>query len=275
MFSLGFGDADARRAAAERADRAARTRPPSATLSIRRTSRRRPPLSASRRLHARRRHRRPPDTDARTHRRRRARRSRPSRAHSRGTTRCTGIAWPGDATVRIGRPGAAGDGRVSPTTDRLRKQHQRGRPDPTRRTPPLPVGGGKLARRRPGLSDALRQAATAPSDAAWNAAMSKVNAQLELISRRAAGRSASWSSLDRSWPSSGTQLAPHPRRPPRTRRGRPPPRCRDVACERATTRARPHRRARAGRRASRDQEPARRTSTRSATSPRSWTTRRA
>ena len=56
------------------------------------------------------------------------------------------------------------------------------------------------------ISEGLRQAVSAPSDTAWNAAMSKVNAQLELISQEPGETRRLLVALDRSWPSSGTQL---------------------------------------------------------------------
>lgn len=56
------------------------------------------------------------------------------------------------------------------------------------------------------LSDALRQAVTAPSDLAWNTAMSQVNAQLQLLSVEGTTARNILVALDRSWPSSGTQL---------------------------------------------------------------------
>ena len=117
----------------------------------------------------------------------------------------TGIAWPGDASVRsadlaplvkAGLPTAI----VSGSNTNAKSLTQ---------TPnaALPVGAAKVLVTDQGLSDAVRQAASAPSDAAWNAAMSSVNAQLLLTSTQTGGPKRILVALDRSWPSSGTQLA--------------------------------------------------------------------
>lgn len=70
----------------------------------------------------------------------------------------------------------------------------------------IPVSGGKVAASDAGISDALRDAATATSDTEWNQAMSRVNAQLGLVSEESAGTRNLVVTLGRSWPSSGTQL---------------------------------------------------------------------
>jgi hypothetical protein len=115
-----------------------------------------------------------------------------------------GIAWPGDGTVRSAdlAPLVASGFRttiVSGGNSNAKNLTQ---------TPnaALPFNGGKLAIADAGLSDAIRLAASAPSDVAWNAAMAKVNAQLELTSKEDGGGKHLLVSFDRSWPSSGTQL---------------------------------------------------------------------
>ena len=115
-----------------------------------------------------------------------------------------GIAWPGDDTLRaadLPPLATAGLGTVivagsNTNADKL---------DSTPNTP-AHNGTSTLAVSDQRLSDALRQAISAPSDLAWNSAMSKLNAQLQLISAEGATPRHLLIGLDRSWPSSGTQL---------------------------------------------------------------------
>lgn len=70
----------------------------------------------------------------------------------------------------------------------------------------LPIAGGKALASDAGISSALRDAATATDDTTWNAAMSKVNAQLGLVSEEGGTQHNLVVTLGRAWPSSGTQL---------------------------------------------------------------------
>jgi hypothetical protein len=115
-----------------------------------------------------------------------------------------GVAWPGDGTVRAADLGplvAAGY-----TTTLVSGANTNAKTLGGTTSAVLPFDGGKLGVADAGLSDAIRQAASAPSDTAWNAAMAKVNAQLELTSKEGGRAKNLLLSFDRSWPSSGTQL---------------------------------------------------------------------
>jgi hypothetical protein len=115
-----------------------------------------------------------------------------------------GVAWPGDGTVRAADLGplvAAGY-----TTTLVSGANTNAKTLGGTTSAVLPFDGGKLGVADAGLSDAIRQAASAPSDTAWNAAMAKVNAQLELTSKEGGRAKNLLISFDRSWPSSGTQL---------------------------------------------------------------------
>jgi hypothetical protein len=116
----------------------------------------------------------------------------------------TGISWPGDKTVR--KADLAPLAAAGLTTTLVSGDNTNAGELAT--TPSAPVSGGTdhVLASDQRLSDALRQAVSAPSDVAWNAAMSKVNAQLELISAEPGAAQQLLIALDRSWPSSGTQL---------------------------------------------------------------------
>ncbi|MGH1524800.1 DUF6049 family protein [Leifsonia sp. L25] len=115
-----------------------------------------------------------------------------------------GVAWPGDDTLRIAdlAPLAAAGLRTvvlsgsNTNADKL---------DSTPNAPQH-IGSSALAVTDQRLSEALRQAVSAPSDLAWNTAMSKLNAQLQLVSAEGTTPRHLLLGLDRSWPSSGTQL---------------------------------------------------------------------
>lgn len=115
-----------------------------------------------------------------------------------------GIAWPGDGTTRsadLAPLAAAGLGTVIVSGSNTNSAKLDSTPNaPTR------SGSSTLAVTDQRLSDALRQAVSAPSDLAWNAAMSRLNAQLQLISSESSAPHHLLIALDRSWPSSGTQL---------------------------------------------------------------------
>ncbi|WP_157480424.1 DUF6049 family protein [Leifsonia sp. Root227] len=116
----------------------------------------------------------------------------------------TGIGWPGDNTVRaadLGPLAAAGLRSVIVSGSNTNQKTLESTPNAT-----LSFDGGKMLVSDEALSTAIRQAESAPSDVAWNTAMSKVNAQLELISAEGSQSKQLLVSFDRSWPSSGTQL---------------------------------------------------------------------
>ncbi|MFF1571745.1 DUF6049 family protein [Leifsonia sp. NPDC058292] len=115
-----------------------------------------------------------------------------------------GIAWPGDDTVRatdLDPLKAAGY-----TTTLISGSNSNAAKLDGTSNAVLPFDGGKLGVTDAVLSAAIRQAASAPSDASWNAAMAKVNAQLELASQEGGQAKHVLLAFDRSWPSSGTQL---------------------------------------------------------------------
>lgn len=116
----------------------------------------------------------------------------------------TGVAWAGDDTARtadLAPLASAGLGTVIVSGDNTNADKLEGTPNAPARN-----GPSTLAVSDQRLSEALRQAVSAPSDLAWNSAMSKVNAQLQLISAESTTPHHVLIALDRSWPSSGTQL---------------------------------------------------------------------
>ena len=104
-----------------------------------------------------------------------------------------------------GRPDVAGRQRFH-DDDPFGRQHERRRSchDSERRPPDH--AAARHSPPMPGISTALRDAATASDDTSWNAAMSQVNAQLGLVSEDGGGQRNLVLTLGRSWPSSGTQL---------------------------------------------------------------------
>ncbi|MEN2741429.1 DUF6049 family protein [Microbacterium sp. X-17] len=115
-----------------------------------------------------------------------------------------GIAWPGDDTLRsadLAPLAAAGLGTVVVSGGNTNADKLDSTPNA-----PQHSGSSTLAVSDQRLSEALRQAVSAPSDLAWNAAMSKLNAQLQLVSAEGTTPRHLLLALDRSWPSSGTQL---------------------------------------------------------------------
>lgn len=116
----------------------------------------------------------------------------------------SGVAWPGDSTTRgadLAPLATAGLSTVivngaNTNADKL----------DTTPNAPARAGSSTLAVSDQQLSDALRQAVSAPSDLAWNTAMSKLNAQLQLLSSEGTTPHHVLLAMDRSWPSSGTQL---------------------------------------------------------------------
>ncbi|MFE4949205.1 DUF6049 family protein [Leifsonia sp. NPDC056665] len=115
-----------------------------------------------------------------------------------------GVAWPGDDTLRsadLAPLAAAGLGTVVVSGSNTNADKLDSTPNA-----PQHSGSSTLAVSDQRLSEALRQAVSAPSDLAWNAAMSKLNAQLQLISAEGTTPRHLLLALDRSWPSSGTQL---------------------------------------------------------------------
>ncbi|WP_374008891.1 DUF6049 family protein [Leifsonia sp. LS-T14] len=116
----------------------------------------------------------------------------------------TGITWPGDKTVR--RADLAPLAAAGLTTTIVSGSNTNAADLATTPDAPFTSGNEHLVSSDQRLSEALRQAIAAPSDVAWNSAMSKVNAQLELISQESGDARRLLVALDRSWPSSGTQL---------------------------------------------------------------------
>ncbi|MGO4595822.1 DUF6049 family protein [Leifsonia sp. 2TAF2] len=115
-----------------------------------------------------------------------------------------GITWPGDKTVR--RADLAPLAAAGLTTAIVSGSNTNAGDLSTTANAPMTSGNTRILASDQLLSDALRRAVSAPSDVAWNAAMSKVNAQLELISQEPGDARNLVVALDRSWPSSGTQL---------------------------------------------------------------------
>ncbi|MDN4613473.1 DUF6049 family protein [Leifsonia sp. F6_8S_P_1B] len=116
-----------------------------------------------------------------------------------------GIAWPGDKTLRtadIPPLASAGLRTLVVSGDNSNAAELDGTPNAA-----LSASGAQLAIADQRLSDALRQAVSAPSDVAWNTAMGRLNAQLALISQEGGDARRLLVALDRSWPSSGTQLS--------------------------------------------------------------------
>lgn len=115
-----------------------------------------------------------------------------------------GISWPGDKTLRhadLAPLAAAGQ-----TTTIVSGSNTNAAGLATTPNAAIASGQDRIVASDQAISDALRQAVSAPSDIAWNAAMSKVNAQLELIGQEPGEARRLLVALDRSWPSSGTQL---------------------------------------------------------------------
>lgn len=115
-----------------------------------------------------------------------------------------GVAWPGDKTLKaadLAPLASAGLGTAIVSGSNTNAASLDATPNA-----PLRSGASTLAVSDQGLSTALRNAISAPSDLAWNAAMSSLNAQLELVSAEDSTARHLLLALDRSWPSSGTQL---------------------------------------------------------------------
>lgn len=116
----------------------------------------------------------------------------------------TGMGWPGDKTVRradLAPLAAAGLKTTIVSGSNTNANDLDTTPNAT-----LSSGDTRIIASDQALSEALRQAVSAPSDVAWNSAMAKVNAQLELISQETGDARSLLVALDRSWPSSGTQF---------------------------------------------------------------------
>lgn len=115
-----------------------------------------------------------------------------------------GIAWPGDQTATaadLGPLAAAGLSTVLVSGDNTNAGDLDSTPNAA-----VTTAGSHVVASDQRLSDALRSAISAPSDVAWNTAMAKLNAQLQLISAEGGDARHLLIGLDRSWPSSGTQL---------------------------------------------------------------------
>ncbi|WP_025159261.1 DUF6049 family protein [Leifsonia aquatica] len=115
-----------------------------------------------------------------------------------------GIAWPGDQTTRaadIAPLAASGLSTVLVSGDNTNAGDLDSTPNAA-----VTTAGSQVVASDQRLSDALRSAISAPSDVAWNTAMAKLNAQLQLISAEGGDARHLLIGLDRSWPSSGTQL---------------------------------------------------------------------
>lgn len=116
----------------------------------------------------------------------------------------TGIAWPGDKTARaadLAPLAAAGLSTVLVSGDNTNAADLDSTPNAA-----VATTGSRVVSSDQRLSDALRSAISAPSDVAWNTAMGKLNAQLQLITAEGGDARHLLIGLDRSWPSSGTQL---------------------------------------------------------------------
>lgn len=116
----------------------------------------------------------------------------------------TGLTWPGDKTVR--RADLAPLAAAGLTTAIVSGSNTTAGDLDSTPNASFTSGGTHILASDQRLSDALQQAASAPSDVAWNSAMSKVNAQLELVSQESGDPRKLLVALGRSWPSSGTQL---------------------------------------------------------------------
>ena len=115
-----------------------------------------------------------------------------------------GIAWPGDKTARaadLAPLAAAGLSTVIVSGDNTNAADLDSTPNAA-----VTSAGSSVVASDQRLSDALRSAISAPSDVAWNTAMGKLNAQLQLITAEGGDTRHLLIGLDRSWPSSGTQL---------------------------------------------------------------------
>ncbi|WP_313542736.1 DUF6049 family protein [Leifsonia aquatica] len=116
----------------------------------------------------------------------------------------TGIAWPGDKTARaadLPPLAAAGLSTVLVSGDNTNAADLDSTPNAA-----VATTGSRVVSSDQRLSDALRSAISAPNDVAWNTAMGKLNAQLQLITAEGGDPRHLLIGLDRSWPSSGTQL---------------------------------------------------------------------
>lgn len=116
----------------------------------------------------------------------------------------SGISWPGDKTLRhadLAPLAAAGLTTTIVSGSNTNAPALEATPNAA-----IVSGQDRILASDQAISEALRQAVSAPSDIAWNAAMSKVNAQLELIGQEPGDARRLLVALDRSWPSSGTQL---------------------------------------------------------------------
>lgn len=116
----------------------------------------------------------------------------------------TGLTWPGEKTVR--RADLAPLAAAGLTTAIVSGGNTNASDLGSTPNAPFASGSTHVLATDQRLSDALQQAASAPSDVAWNSAMSKVNAQLALISQESGDARRLLVALGRSWPSSGTQL---------------------------------------------------------------------
>ncbi|WP_226653148.1 DUF6049 family protein [Leifsonia sp. LS1] len=115
-----------------------------------------------------------------------------------------GIAWPGDRSARaadLAPLAAAGLTSVIVSGDNTNAGDLDTTPNAA-----VSTSGSTVVAFDQRLSDALRSAVSAPSDVAWNTAMGKLNAQLQLIGAEGGDARHLLVGLDRSWPSSGTQL---------------------------------------------------------------------
>jgi hypothetical protein len=118
----------------------------------------------------------------------------------------SGIAWPGDNTVRASELSTLAAAGL--TTTILASSNTNSGSQDTTPNGLLTFNGGKAIAADSGISTAIRAAATAGSDAAWHGAMAQVNAQLELIGHEKASSSRTiLVTFDRGAPSSATQLA--------------------------------------------------------------------
>jgi hypothetical protein len=115
-----------------------------------------------------------------------------------------GIGWAGDKTVRsanVAPLAAVGLKTLIVSGDNTNQNQLDSTPNST-----FHRDGATLTASDQRLSAALREAASAPSDFAWNTAMSRVYAQLQLLSAETDSARHMLIALDRSWPSSGSQL---------------------------------------------------------------------
>ncbi|WP_158867293.1 DUF6049 family protein [Leifsonia sp. AG29] len=115
-----------------------------------------------------------------------------------------GIGWPADGAVRsadLAPLAAAGLTTTIVSGGNTNSAELATTPDA-----PIVSGNDVILASDQRLSDSLRQAAAAPNDIAWNSAMTALNSQLALTSKEGGTPRHLLVTLDRSWPSSGTQL---------------------------------------------------------------------